>query len=137
MSCKIIYQNLGNFLWFRLSRYYNRYFTSYVVNPTVYNIYEYQREWDESIRHELRSIAVDLYNDEGFTSFKQLASDLQNPEIEFNSVLVVLYIAVQYGKLYIDRGEAFSIKHLITELEYNMAIGLEKQETNKSQKSFS
>ena len=119
-----IYTNLYNFVWFRLSRYYNKCFISHEVNSTVYSLYEQQRMWNGDMRRELRSIAFDMYDNQGFADFQRVASELENPIIEHNRILIILYIAVQYGKLYIDRGESFAVKHIIYELQKSLGVSL-------------
>lgn len=71
-----------------------------------------------------------MYDNEGFYGFQQLSADLQDPFIEHNRLLVVLYIAMQYAKFYLQRGEFFCIDHLISEMKNQLAIALSCQDAS-------
>ena len=93
-------------------------------------LYSKQREWDVSVRQELRDIGEDLYDKEGFDGLQQLFTELTTYQITEERILIILYIAIQAAWCYLQRGESFAIKYIIFELQKNMLSNVEYLSSN-------
>lgn len=117
---KLILNNLHNVVWYRLARYYNKYFTTYTVNPMVEELYSVQRNWSKSIRRELQDLAADMFENNGFEQFQLLANELRDPAICKNKLCIIIYLCIQISKSYINIGETFAVKYFIIEMQKNI-----------------
>lgn len=123
---KLIQENLYNFAWFRLSKYFNKHFNNHSVNETVYNLYQEQLSWTKKTRKMAKDLASNMFHSNGYPQFCQLVSELKNPAIERERLLIIIYLCIQICRLYIMHGETFAVKYFIIEMQKNMAKAVNK-----------
>lgn len=126
-SLKEYKENLHNYIWFRLSKIYKKHFTTYTVNSVVDNILTIHRQWNRDYRLDLQDIAAEMFEQNGFQRFEVLAKELQDPKIEIETFLAILYLCVQVTKLYIEVREIYAVKYFILEMEKNIDIALQSK----------
>ena len=120
-----ILDNIHNIVWYRLSRYYNSYFTSYTVNDVVDEMFKTQREWTKSARLSLRDLALEMFKKNGFEQFQLLSAELRSSTVCKRTINVIIYVCIQLVKYYIDIGEVFAVKYFVMDMQSNLANALE------------
>lgn len=121
-----IESNIDNFVWFRLSKCFNKLFNNYTVNPTVDQIYRAQKTWNKATLVDLQILAMDMFDSHGFSRFKQLVEELNDPKVCEQRLYIILYICVQLCKLYIEIDEEFAVKYFIQEVKQHLTIAINK-----------
>lgn len=127
-----IQANLHSLVWYRLSKSFNKLLNTYTVNPTVHQLFNTQAGWSKTTREELQSLAIDMFDNNGFQQFQRVARDLRNPAICKNRLNIILYICIQICKLYVEMGETFAVKYFIIEMQQNLAHAIRNRQ-NKSE----
>ena len=122
----LIKSNIHNYFWFKLNKYFPRYFTDYGVNETVFQIYHDQNIWQKETKSEIKYIAVKMFNSSAYPQFADIAKQLRNPSLNYQQLLVILYLCIQICRLYILCGEAFAVKYFIIEAQKNLNAAVKK-----------
>lgn len=121
---KSVHDNIYNFIWFKLSRYFNKHYENYTVNKEVYYIYEHQKSIDHRERRQMQKMAEEIY-DQGYPKIVSVLEMVKDRQTSESTFMKLLYISLQVCKIYLGRGEIFAVKNVIFELQTQMCKRLQ------------